>query len=300
MAAVMLLNEGKQWFKSASGWNTSELPEERALCSWAFETDGPTIIEDMSLDSRTAAHAFVTGAPMLRFFAAYPLLDEAGWPVGGFCAADVKPRILTGAEQRTLLDLAKLVQCEILSKESSPEASLAAMLAAARQKSMIDPVTRIWNRRGAHLLLRNAFERADESDRSLALAVVDIDGFGEINERFGPQIGDEVLRKFAARLVDSVRGLDLVFRLVDDRFLLLLTDVSEATAEKVVDRVRRSVSVASVPTRVGNVTFGARAGFAMRAPSDDASIDQLVAQAQLRMGSQADLPRNSAPAAQRA
>ena len=296
VTAVVLLNEGKQWFKSAAGWGTSELPEERALCTWAFEGDGPTIIEDMRSDSRTAEHAFVTGAPMLRFYAAYPLLGEGGWPIGGFCVADVKPRTLSAVEQQTLLDLAELAQREILSDGSSPEASLATTLTAARRESMIDPLTRTWNRRGAYMLLRNAFEKADQGSTSLALAAIDIEAFDEINKRLGHQIGDEVLRKFAVRLVNSVRGRDLVFRLFDDRFLLLFADISEATAKKVLERIRWTVSGTSIPTRGGNVAFAVRTGLIMRAPLEDATIDQLVGRAESRMAEEGSLPEASAAA----
>jgi diguanylate cyclase (GGDEF)-like protein len=283
VTAVMLLNDGRQWFKSASGWDTSELREETALCAWAFEADGPTIIEDMQSDSRTAKHAFVTGDPRLRFYAAYPLLDEGGWPVGGFCVADLKARTLSVVEQQTLLDLAELAQREIRSDGSPPEASLATTLTAVRRESMIDPLTRTWNRRGAYMLLRNACEKADQGGASLAVVTIDIDGFGEINKRFGHQIGDEVLRKFAVRLVNSLRGRDFVFRLFDNRFLLLLADIAEVTAKKVIERVRWTVSGTSVPTRKGNVALAVRTGLIMRAPMDDATIDQLVARAERRM-----------------
>lgn len=284
VTAVMLLCDGKQWFKSSSGWSLSELSEDRALCTWAFEADGPTIIEDMTSDSRTSDHALVKAAPKLRFFAAYPLVDETGWPVGGFCVADVKPRALSAAEQQTLLDLAELTQRELLSDGStSPQESLATTLNVARRESMIDPLTRVWNRRGAYVLLRNVLEKADQRGAPLAIAALNIDAFGEINKRLGHQVGDEVLRKFAVRLVNAVRGRDLVFRLRDDRFLLVLGDVQAATAKKVVERIQWSASATSVPTRGGNVALALHTGLIVRAPGDEATIDGLVARAERAM-----------------
>ena len=284
VAAVMLINDGKQWFKAIAGWNVSELPEERALCSWAFESDGPTVIDDMQQDARSANHAFVTGAPRFRFCAIYPLLDQNGWPVGGFCVFDVKPRTLTATEQQSVLDLAELAQRELLAdRVPSPDASLATTLSIVRREGMIDPLTRVWNRRGAYVLASNAFAKADRQDESLGIAIVDVEGFKRINERHGHQTGDEVLRSVATRLVSAVRGLDLVFRLVDDRFLLLMADVHRPTAEKALERVRWAVSGTAIPCRSGTLPISVATGLMVRAPNDDARLDTLLAHVEQTM-----------------
>jgi diguanylate cyclase (GGDEF)-like protein len=277
VAGVMLLNEGKQWFKTLAGWNVTELPEERALCSFAFESGGPTVIADMEQDTRTSGHPFVTGPPSFKFCVVYPLFDRNEWPVGGFCVFDVKPRVLTASEQQSVLDLAELAQRELRPESGgAADGSLAKTLSAVRREGTIDPLTRVWNRRGAYLLLRNAIARADQRDQPLAIVGMDIDGFKHINERYGHQVGDEVLHKVATRLVNAVRGHDLVFRLVDDQFLIVLPDIEQTVAEKVLERVRWAVCASGVPTRSALLPISVTMSLAVRSPDDDVNVERLL------------------------
>ena len=281
VAGMMLTNDGKQWFKSVGGWSVTELPEEHALCDWALESDGPTIVQDMSEDARTTQHPFVRGAPKFRFYASYPLLDSAGWPIGGLCVLDVKPRTLTTAEQQSLLDLAEIAQREVLAEQPpSPDTSLASKLGIARRQNMIDPLTRLWNLRGAHVLIRSAFRKADHRKQSVCAAAIDIEGFAAINERYGHNTGDEVLHKLATRLVNAVRGQDLVFRLFDDRFLLLMANVGRIAAERALERVQWMITGASVPTRSGDLHIGVTTGLAVREFGDNVTVQELLSRAE--------------------
>jgi diguanylate cyclase (GGDEF)-like protein len=277
VAGVMLVNEGKQWFKSLAGWNVTELPEERALCSFALESDGPTVIADMEKDARTAGHPFVAGSPSFKFCALYPLFDLNEWPVGGFCVFDVKSRVLTASEQQSVLDLAELAQKELRPERGAIDGvSLATTLSVARREGTIDPLTRVWNRRGAYLLLRNAIARADQHDRTLATIGLDIDGFKHINQRYGHQVGDEVLRKVATRLVNAVRSNDLVFRLVDDQFLIVLPDLERGPAEKVLERIRWAICASSMPTRSALLPISVTTSLVVRSPDDDVDVDRML------------------------
>jgi diguanylate cyclase (GGDEF)-like protein len=277
VAGVMLLNEGKQWFKTLAGWDAMELSEERALCSFAFEADGPTVIADMEKDARTAGHPFVTGSPSFKSCALYPLFDRNQWPVGGFCIFDVKPRVLTASERQSVLDLAELAQRELRPERGGvDDVSLAATLSAARREGTIDPLTRVWNRRGAYLLLRNAIARADQHDQTVATIGIDIDGFKHINQRFGHQVGDEVLRKVATRLVNAVRSHDLVFRLVDDQFLIVLPNLERTLAENVLERVRWAICANGVRTRSALLPISVTTSLDVRSPADDVGVDGLL------------------------
>ena len=85
VAAISLLNEDKQWFKSAAGWGISELPRDQAICRLTVESGEILVIGDTLEDPRVAKLPIVASAPRFRSYAGHPLLDELGACVGTFC-----------------------------------------------------------------------------------------------------------------------------------------------------------------------------------------------------------------------
>ena len=71
------------------------------------------MVEDASIDARFQTNPFVTGAPHIRFYAAFPLLDEHNQPLGTLCVLDHEPRKLRDREVRALRELAALASEEI-------------------------------------------------------------------------------------------------------------------------------------------------------------------------------------------
>ena len=101
----------------------------------------------------------------------------------------------------------------------------------ARREALMDPLTHLWNRRGASVLLKAAFASADQRGTPLALALLDLDNFKRVNDNHGHQTGDEVLRRVASRLLSAVRGDDAICRLGGDEFLVLMADTDAAHRE---------------------------------------------------------------------
>ena len=116
-------------------------------------------------------------------------------------------------------------QRELLSDHiTDAHSALTSKLSVARREAMMDPLTRLWNRRGASVLLKSAFEGADHRNSPMTIALLDLDNFKRINDSYGHQIGDEVLRKVASRLIGAVRNNDVVCRIGGDEFVILMCD----------------------------------------------------------------------------
>lgn len=280
VAAITLLNAEKQWFKSASGWSIAELPADLSMCRLTLEQNGLQVIPDTRADPRTAKHPLVVSKPKFRFYAGHPLADGNGLVAGTFCVFDTKPRHLSEADRRCLLDLAALAQREVADDHlRSAHASLIAKLGLARREAMIDPLTKLWNRRGASVLAESAFERADRSSSQVGVAVFDLDGFKHINDTYGHQTGDEVLRRVGERLVATVRADDVVCRLGGDEFLVLIANGDPATTETAVRRIRENLVGTPVATRDGALTISASVGTTVRRPKEKIALDALIERA---------------------
>jgi two-component system cell cycle response regulator len=152
-------------------------------------------------------------------------------------------------------------------------------LGIARRESMMDPLTRLWNRRGAGVMTKAALESANAQNSSVGIAVIDLDNFKQINDTYGHQIGDEVLRKTALRLIQSVRTDDTVCRIGGDEFLLIMKDTDSVVAKGTTQRMREVVAETPIKTRQGPITVTTSVGFTVRSGSEHESVDQLIEQA---------------------
>jgi diguanylate cyclase (GGDEF)-like protein len=92
-----------------------------------------------------------------------------------------------------------------------------------------DRLTGLANRLAFGERLAEATEQARQSERPIALFYVDLDGFKPVNDEFGHEIGDELLRGVAERLLGCVRGDDSVARLGGDEFAILVDGIGDST-----------------------------------------------------------------------
>jgi diguanylate cyclase (GGDEF)-like protein len=293
VAAISLINEEKQWFKSVAGWNVNELEIDKSLCQITVASDCLTIIENAATDPRTKDHPLVTGNPHFRFYAGYPLHNEHQSIIGTFCVFDVKARGFNEADRQCLNDCVALTARELHSDElRAAHKALLSKLSVARREAMMDPLTRLWNRRGASVMLKSAFDLADEEEALLAVAILDFDNFKRINDTYGHQTGDDVLRKTASRLVASVRGRDVVCRIGGDEFLILMSGTDEDTARNIVERVREHMTSEPVPTRQGSIPISVSVGFTVRETGEPIDAEQLIERADKGLMQAKSLGRN--------
>jgi diguanylate cyclase (GGDEF)-like protein len=125
--------------------------------------------------------------------------------------------------------------------------------------ALSDPITGLPNRRAWDEWLPARLSAAGADAGRLCLAVVDLDGFKQVNDEFGHAAGDEVLRVASKALRDGLRQDDLLARLGGDEFGLLVQVPSPAAAMTIVDRVRRGIGAQQVAGLDRPVT--ASAGF---------------------------------------
>jgi len=280
VAAITFLSNEKQWFKSVAGWAISELPHSQSLCPITLAAGELTIFEDTHRETSVRQHPLVTTGPRFRFYAAVPIMDENGELCGTFCVFDQKPRQMRPADRSALLDLAAITQREIAGERmKSIHTSLTAKLGIARRESMMDPLTRLWNRRGASVLLKAALDASKVENSTIGIAILDLDNFKHINDTYGHQVGDEVLRKSALRLIQNVRSDDAVCRIGGDEFLLIMKDCDSDTARATTERIRRQIVETPIPTRQGEITVSISVGFAIRNGTEDESVEALIERA---------------------
>ena len=111
---VSLVDEDRQWFKSACGLDASETPRDMAFCAHAIKGDEPLVVLDATRDDRFCGNPLVLGPPFVNFYAGAPLISPQGHKLGTLCAIDDKPhRKFTQEERYELEALAAMVVDEM-------------------------------------------------------------------------------------------------------------------------------------------------------------------------------------------
>jgi len=157
---------------------------------------------------------------------------------------------------------------EELAERVAPALENARRFQEARQLADLDALTGLHNRRYFHETLAREVARAHRYSRGLALVLVDIDNFKEINDRIGHLAGDAVLAEVAERMRDAVRESDIPCRIGGDELGLILPESRLGDAQRLATRIEQAV-VARPVARAGHMRVSA--GFAELQPSDDAT-----------------------------
>jgi diguanylate cyclase (GGDEF)-like protein len=110
----------------------------------------------------------------------------------------------------------------------------------ARDEAVMDPMTGLYNR----LTLSDRFTEAQGTGGWVGLVMCDIDHFKAINDSYGHDRGDQVLSEIADRLRANLRSSDVAYRVGGEEFVVLLPGRDSAAAERVAERIRRSVESA--------------------------------------------------------
>ena len=129
--------------------------------------------------------------------------------------------------------------------EIEPTLSLIFENAYEHEKSVAlasyDPLTGAFNRREGLKILRTLLRKAYAEERNLCILILDIDHFKKINDTYGHEIGDLVLKEVVRVIKRSIRNEDIVIRWGGEEFLVILNDLPSQKAKDVAERIRQNV-----------------------------------------------------------
>jgi diguanylate cyclase (GGDEF)-like protein len=137
-----------------------------------------------------------------------------------------------------------------------------------------DPLTGLANRRTFERMLELELARGIRQGSPISVAVFDVDGLGELSRRHGADVGDDVLRRVASTLADSVRLVDTVARFGGDEFVVLAPGSAGRTVAE-----RIAAAVAGLDAIAGGDAITVSGGVA-RFPEDGADAETLLAAAE--------------------
>jgi diguanylate cyclase (GGDEF)-like protein len=143
-------------------------------------------------------------------------------------------------------------ELQVLQEELS-ENNVALKVANARLEALAttDPLTDLPNHRSLATLLEREITAARRRDRQFALLFCDIDHFKAINDTYGHNNGDLILRQFAQAVRDIIRSADIIGRWGGEEFLILLPEITDKAAMQVAEQICTSVASREFPIGTG-------------------------------------------------
>lgn len=147
------------------------------------------------------------------------------------------------------------------------------------QESITDPLTGIFNRRHLDRRLQEEVLRCHRYDLLLAVLLVDIDHFKKVNDTWGHQVGDLVLKHVSRIFVEVLRQTDMVARFGGEEFVILLPHTQESESYNLAERLRKTVE--STPLQfmsegtLAEIRVTISIGSACLLPESDSAFDLL-------------------------
>ena len=235
-----------------------------------------------------------SGMSLIRGFAAMPLASSTEL-TGAVCILDTKPLQIGAADIDTLEALARDLAKDLGAKEAAAaqETEVSAKVTPVDIDSLerlasADPLTGLANRRGGEKDIAAEISRARRQNTPLSCVLLDLDHFKEVNDTFGHQAGDYVLREISALLRRTVRAYDILVRWGGEEFLLVLPGVEKDQALRLAERIRQAVE--NMPLAgIGGVT----ASVGVASLGSDYSFDAMFAAADRRLYSAKAAGRNT-------
>ena len=154
--------------------------------------------------------------------------------------------------------------------------------AEIRKLAMTDPLTGVANRNQFELRIEEAIDIAQKTNKSIGLMLIDLNKFKPINDTYGHQVGDLVLKGVADRMLDASRQTDTVARLGGDEFAVIFNHLD--TPECIDVPLSRFVSELSKPYFINGMSLDVSASMGVSMyPQDDTNVDELLRKADLAM-----------------
>lgn len=261
VAAVSLVDEKRQWFKSVQGLEACETARDISFCAHALNAADLFVVPDARLDERFADNPMVEGEPWIRFYAGCPLKGPGGLPMGTLCVADHQPRTFSAKREEQLRGLARAAEAELAARIPSEVQRRLAEECRENNVDALDTLTQVWGRAAILEILNREFARARRKGTGLGAIIVNLDD-AAVNEACNLGAGPDIVRRAARRLVRSARAQDAIGRFGGAEFLGVVATQDRAELAAIAQGMRSRIARTPVKSANGKVAVTASLGAA--------------------------------------
>ncbi len=223
VAALNFVDDERHFTKAIVGMPEAEggsISNDVSFCAATVASaDGVLIIPDTRVESPWSDHPLVTGGPQAGFYAGVSIVSR-GQRVGVLCAFGPQAREIGDQERSALTALAR---------QAATHLELRRQNARLRELALTDPLTGLANRTLLFERLQDAIAQHGRTGRGVGVLYCDVDDFKRVNDRYGHETGDRMLRGVAEHLLAVARDTDTVARIAGDEFVLIRPGATDPT-----------------------------------------------------------------------
>lgn len=265
VALVNLTDESLKWFNVDQDTDAPEAESATVFCSKTIRAEDAFVVSDVQADPRFSSRPCVVDGVKVRSYAGFPVHASDGARVGTLCVMDERPRQFSEDHIANLRSFAEMVDREL----------------ALLTQSTSDELTRLMNRRGFVQIAEHMLALCQRNGKPATIIGIDLDKFKTINDTWGHEAGDRVLKRFAALLLKTFRASDVVARLGGDEFCILSSYSDREAIRTSLARLTEAYSVSELATEFPMMSWSA--GIAEYDPSEEPVLDALLQEADSRM-----------------
>lgn len=263
IAAISLIDEDRQWFKSIVGSDLAETSRDVSFCAHTIVKNDTMIIPDAQVDPRFADNPLVDTDSGIRFYAGHPIHTDKNIPIGAICIIDTVPRKISATEKMILHDLACLVDAEIRNHYTIEKYKKKNMeLEASERAVLIDGNTKMWNAAGITQLIEQQTKLSKSNNKTFGLINLSIDSFNSFSDEYGANAGKNLLKVLAKTLISSCKSEDSVGYWGGKEFMLIISHNDKAQTLILAENIRMQRAKTPLITKVGKINTTVTLGLA--------------------------------------
>ncbi len=227
IASVSFIDQEREWYKSRYGLELTETPREISFGAHVILQEDIMIVKDALKDARFNDNPLVLGEPDIRYYLGCPLKIKEQFNVGTLCLMDHKSQRFSNVDLDIIKELAETIETEF----------------EEQHRSTVDDLTQISNREGFILVGKQIIKRCNEFDKNVLLLYFDLRQLKFINEHYGYNEGNNILKIFSQQLLGNFRHTDAVARLGGDKFCVLCSGMHEKNFPDVIKRFQNRLAL---------------------------------------------------------
>ena len=255
------------WIFAEDGEAVKQLvaPREAGVSGWVMAHREALILGDLRREYRLYVDDDRYDDERYQSWIAVPLVAYGG-VIGIISMQTIRRDAYTKAHLRVLATIAD-------------QAAIAIENSRLYELATVDGLTGLFVRRYFDYRLAEELARATRYGGDFTLGLFDLDHFKQLNDTYGHQVGDDVLRAAAVVVRRNMRSFDLAARYGGEEFAFILPRTQLSDALGVADRIRREVSEIEVPTKTGTARVTVSIGLAAAPAPGVSDVDTLLSRA---------------------
>lgn len=242
VVVISVLDHQRQWFKSCIGLPVRDTAREISFCGHAIMQDEVMVVEDATLDERFADNPLVTASRGIRFYAGRPLKNHEGMAIGTLCIIDFSPRAFSNQARQLLDDYGRWAELALHSRQlGEVHAEFLAKFDDEVRYEMLDSKLNVWKKTPSLEALQREVMRSYHQHSALSVVCIKLLDGEVLERRLGKEGFESLLTEFCQTLSTTIRAYDVIGRLSEHEFLVILPNADETRANEIMTKFRRSL-----------------------------------------------------------